>query len=291
MKGKGRQLQVSLSCCTELDPFWSSAEFPSWSQTRKHFRYFVLIHLWCLEFGNSGGLFWTSAQVKMCWKRGAPGRGGSGSPFLACTNTFCPGPVLIQLISGVSISFLDTGKSEDAGGSPLESTSTKYLEIHLPEWIFFCYFLLFSCVLMTNSPSVGPSCWSFGGKTELWDLLCLVQKCWEVWRHHPTVQLLFHSHSFRGTEPTRDWAFELLWWIISIGNSRSWGVVWVSVDSCVSQQLPRCFLLTSLSFGECALLNWIFKATGGYFEQTCSSLHSSKFRFKCILYVMLVMNC
>lgn len=53
MKWKGRQLQVSLSCCSELDPFLSSAEFPTLSQTRKHFRYFVLIHLWCLGFGTS----------------------------------------------------------------------------------------------------------------------------------------------------------------------------------------------------------------------------------------------
>lgn len=88
-----------------------------------------------------GGLFWTSAQVKMCWKRGAPGRGGSGSPFLACTNTFCPGPLLIPVISGVSISFLDAGMSEDAGGSPLETA--KYLEIHfyclLAKVIFLCF--------------------------------------------------------------------------------------------------------------------------------------------------------
>lgn len=47
----------------------------------------------------------------------------------------------------------------------------------LPGWNFgfFCYF---PYVLMTTLPSVGPSCWSFGGRTsctELWDLLCLVK--------------------------------------------------------------------------------------------------------------------
>lgn len=173
MKWKGRQLQVSLSCCTELEPFWSSAEFPSLSQTRKHFRYFVLIHLWCLGFGTLVVYFGHEPRWKCAGKGGAPGRRGSGSPFLDCTTSTWPGPVLIQVISGLSILFLHTGMSEDAERSFLESTSTKYLEIHfqclLARVDFFGYFLLFSRVLMTNPPSVGPSCWSFGGKT-LWTL-------------------------------------------------------------------------------------------------------------------------
>lgn len=159
---------------------------------------------------------------------------------------------------------------------------TEYLAIHslVPAYQggIFLFFVIFLCfndnlalcgteLLAFWRQNVVHWTWGFGKR--------FVQNCWEVWGLHPTVQLLFHSHSLRGAEHAgsvplscSDGSF-----LLAI---RGPGAVWVSVHSCASQL--RCFLLTSLSFGECALLNCILEATGGYFDQTCSSLHSSKFR-------------
>lgn len=146
----------------------------------------------------------------MCWKRGAPGRRGSGSPFLACTNRFCPAPILVQGVSRVFTSpvsrYWYVWRCNIQEGHPWRAQTLKIWKISVracsPGWIFLLFFVL--CCLMMNLPSMEllfVEIWRWNGvHWTLWFILSLVEGLFKdaksFWKRHPRMQLHFHSHSF-----------------------------------------------------------------------------------------------
>lgn len=107
----------------------------------------------------------------MCWKRGAPGRRGSGSPFLACTNRFCPGPILIRGVSRVSVSLVSgywyVWRYNIQEGHPRGAQTLKVWKFSasacFPGWVL-CYFLF--CVVFFFKWWTCP----LWGSVDCWDL-------------------------------------------------------------------------------------------------------------------------
>lgn len=179
----------------------------------------------------------------MCWKRGAPGRRGSGlhEQVLSWTSFNLRFPSPLYLYSGSVCKHVQKGHPWRA----LAPKMWKFSVSAAFQGGFFCYILL--CVL---SWWTCPVCWDLEVKWCALNFVVyivfgrrLIQSCWEHLEASPQSAAVFPLMLFCEEQIM---LLGRCYRISSIGNSKSWGFVWVLVYSCVGQHLLRSFLLTSL---------------------------------------------
>lgn len=156
---------------------------------------------------------------------------------------------------------MDAGMSEDViyrRVTPVEHKQWRFGNSVLVPAFLGEFFLIYCSVFFNDELALCRTLliveiWRWNGvHWTLWFILSLVEGLFKdarsIWKHPLIQSAAAFSLTFFYEEQSALWGYavELLWRILSIGNSKSWSFVWVLVYSCVSQHLLRCFLLTSL---------------------------------------------